>query len=213
MLALPAAALPADPVERAMAAIGGRGLIERVRAIRWIGTGKLHVGGKTVELGMETHLEPFVRARSDSWLLSDGRSAMRTLMIEGDRGFAVIEGKQSALSPLATLNERQQFGAYGYMLMAGARWEALPRGALRGTRPGFPSIDVRLEKDGRMLSADYILSPPDDPGTEGKPVHEYLGFAGTVADKGVRWPQRLAIARDNRPFFSLSIDHFSVDLR
>jgi hypothetical protein len=211
-LLLPAATLPADPVERAMEAIGGRAVLERVRSIRWAGTAKVFAGSKTIDIGVETYVEPFVRARSDSWLVSEGRSAMRTLMIEGERGFKVIEGTQSDLSPATAINERQQFGAYGYMLMAGARWETA-RGVLHGSRTGFPSIDIRLGKDGRMLSADYAVLAPDEPDADGKQIREYLRFAGSVTDKGVRWPQRLAIAQDNRPFFALSIDHFSVDLR
>jgi hypothetical protein len=211
--ALPAATLPADPVERAMEAIGGRTLLDRVRSIRWAGAAKVFAGGKAIDIGVETYVEPFVRARSDSWPVSEGRSAMRTLMIEGERGFKVIEGTQSELSPATAINERQQFGAYGYMLMAGVRWETTPRGALRGSRTGFPPIDIRLGKDGRILSADYAVLAPDEPDADGKQIREYLRFAGSVTDKGVRWPQRLAIAQDNRPFFALSIDHFSVDLR
>lgn len=194
-----------------MEAIGGRALIERVRSIRWAGSAKVYAGGRTIDLGIETYVEPFVRARSDSWLKSDGRSEKRTLMIEGERGFKVVNGVQSALAPAATLNERQQFGVYGYMLMAGARWETRPRGALRGSRAGFPAIECRFGKDGRLLSADYLVVPADEAGA-GKPIHEYLRFAGTVTDKGVRWPQRLAITQDNHPFFALSIESFSVDL-
>ena len=205
--------MPADPVERAMEAIGGRALLARVRSISWAGTAKVYAGGRAIDLGVETYLEPFVRARSDSWLVSEGRSAMRTLMIEDEHGFKVIEGMQSGLSPAVAINERQQFGAYGYMLMAGARWEEMPRGVLRGSRTGFPPIDIRPGKDGRMLSADYAVLAPDEPDADGKQIREYLRFAGTVTDKGVHWPQRLAIAQDNRPFFALSIDHFSVDLR
>ena len=194
-----------------MEAIGGHALIARVRSIRWAGTAKVYAGGKTLDLGIETYVEPFVRARSDSWPIGDGRSEKRTLMIEGERGFKVVHGTQSALPAAATLNERQQFGLYGYMLMAGVRWEALPSGVVRGSRAGFPSIDFRFGKDGRLLSADYLVAPADDSGA-GKPIHEYLRFAGTVTDKGVRWPQRLAIAQDNHPFFALSIESFSVDL-
>jgi len=215
-LPLPAAAAAAvgaafDPIERAMQAAGGRALLARVKSIRWTGTAKVFAGDRTIDLGVETYVEPFLRARSDSWPAKDGRSERRTLMIEGERGFKVVKGVQSALPPAATLNERQQFGAYGYMLMAGARWETLPRGVARGTRTGFPSIDCRFGKDGRLLSADYVVASPED-SAPAKPIREYLRFAGTVTDKGVRWPQRLAIAQDNRPFFALSIDDFSVEL-
>ena len=196
-----------------MTAIGGRDLIQRVRSIRWTGTAKVYAGDKAIDIGVETYVEPFVRARSDSWLIGEGRSEMRTLMIEGERGFKVTNGLQSALPPAVTINERQQFGIYGYMLMAPARWEAIPRGVLRGSHTGFPSIDIRLAKDGRIISADYAVLAPDEPDADGKQIREYLRFAGTVTDKGVRWPQRLAITQNNRPFFALSIDHFSVDLR
>jgi hypothetical protein len=211
-LALPAATLPADPVERAIRAIGGRALIERVRAIRWTGMAKVLAGGRTIDLGVETSVEPFVRAQSDSWPASQGRGEMRSLRIEGGQGFKVIKGVQSALSQAATINERQQFGIYGYMLMVGARWETMPHGTLRGSRPGFPPIDISFGEDSRILSADYAVSPPDDSAVRSVPIHEHFRFAGMVSDKGVRWPKRLSIAQDGEPFFTLSIDHFAVDL-
>ena len=196
-----------------MAAIGGRAVLGAVRAVRWIGAAQVFVEGKAIDLGVETYVEPFVRARSDSWPASEGRSETRTLMIEGEHGFRVSGQIQSPLPPAIAINERQQFGLYGYMLMAGARWQKQPRGALRGSRPGFPPIDVTLGKDGRLLSADYLVAPPDGPASDGKPIREYVRFAGAVTDKGVTWPQRLAMAQNNRSFFALSIEHFSVDLR
>lgn len=193
-----------------MAAVGAPELLARVRAIRWAGTAKLFAGGKAIDLGIETMVEPFVRARSDSWIAADGRSAMRTLMIEGDRGFQVIEGKQSALPPGAAANERQQFGVYGYMLMAGARWTPARNGRLLGEHPGFPPIEISCGRDGRIQTADYLLVSPD---AAGRPIREHFAFAGTMTDKGISWPHRIAIVRDGKPFLALSIDDFSVDLR
>lgn len=216
LLALPAATLPADPIARAMAAIGGRALIERVRSLRWAGTARVFAGARTIDLGVETFVEPFVRARSDSWPASEGRSAMRTLMIEGDRGFTVIDGKQSALGPAATAHERQQFGVYGYMLMAGARWTAGSNGRLMGEHPDFPPIEIRCGRDGRVQSADYVVASPDEAAPPGNPasrLREHFAFAGAIADQGVTWPRRIAIVQDGKPFFALSIDSFTVDLR
>jgi hypothetical protein len=202
-----------DNIERAMAAMGGSTLLSRVRALRWIGTAKVFARGKAIHLGVETSFEPFRRARSDSWLASEGRSQIRTLMIEGAQGFRVVEGRQSALSPADLLNERQQFGAYGYLLMAGSGWRAHGRGALRGTHKDFPAIDLRCGTDGRIVAADYLVAPPEDStGIAGKPIREHFTFSGTVADKGLRWPKRIAIAQNGRPFFDLSIDQLWVDL-
>lgn len=204
-----------DPVERAMAAIGGRALIERVRSLRWSGTARIFAGARTIDLGVDTLVEPFVRARSDSWPAGEGRSALRTLMIEGGRGFTVTDGKQSPLAPAATANERQQFAVYGYMLMAGARWTAGSNGRLMGEHPGFPPIELRCGRDGRIRSADYVVASPDEAAAPGDPatlIREHFAFAGTVDDKGVRWPRKIAIVQDGKPFFALSIDQFSVEL-
>ncbi|MDB5705672.1 MAG: hypothetical protein JWN66_2788 [Sphingomonas bacterium] len=193
-----------------MTAVGGRALIEQVRSIRWSGTAAVFVGAKTIDLGVETVLEPFVRARSDSWLVMEGRSTRRTLMIEGDQGFKVVDRQQSALSPAATINERQQFGVYGYMLMAGARWTAGRGGRMRGERTGFPPIEIACGPDGRIKSADYVVASPDQ---GGQPIREHFAFAGTMSDKGVNWPHKIAIVQDGKPFFALSIDEFVVTLR
>jgi hypothetical protein len=192
-----------------MAAVGGRALIGQIRSIRWSGTATVFAGTTRIDLGVETVLEPFVRARSDSWLVLEGRSTRRTLMIEGDQGFKVVDRQQSALSPEATINERQQFGVYGYMLMAGARWTAGRDGRLRGERAGFPPIEIACGPDGRIRSADYLVASPD-PG--GKPIREHFAFAGTMTDKGVNWPRKIAIVQDGKPFFALSIDEFVVTL-
>lgn len=199
-----------------MAAIGGPALIGRARSLRWTGTAKIFAGTRTIDLGVETFVEPFVRARSDSWLSRDGRSAMRTLMIEGNQGYKVIDSRQSPLTPAAAAHERQQFGAYGYMLMAGARWTAGSNGRLMGEHPDFPPIEIRCGRDGRIQSADYVVASPDVAALPANPasrLREHFAFAGTIADKGVTWPSKIAIVQDGKPFFALSIDSFTVDLR
>jgi len=203
----------ADSIERTKVAMGGSPLLARVRALRWIGTAKTYSQGKAVHIGVETSFEPFRRARADSWILSEGRSQIRTLMLEGDQGFQVSDGRQSSLSPANLLNERQQFGAYGYLVMAGSDWRASGRGTLRGTHKDFPAIDLRCGTDGRIVAADYLVAPPDDStGIAGKSIRQHFTFSGTVTDKGLRWPKRIAIAQKGRPFFDLSIDQLWVEL-
>jgi hypothetical protein len=206
--ALPAnAAGPfADPIARARAAMGGSELLGRVSAIGWSGSARVVTGGRTLELGVETRVEPFVRARSDSWLIDEGRVEKRTMMIEGHEGFLVFKGRQVAMPAQQAAHERQQFGIYGHMLLAGI---ALARGnGIASAKAGYPEALLTLGRDGMPAAADYVVDSPDSAGT----IRERFTFSGSVTDQGVRWPQRIAVTRNGKPFFALAIDDLTVEL-
>jgi hypothetical protein len=195
----------ADPVSRARAAMGGEALA-RIRTIGWTGAATLAAPGRAIDLRVETRIEPFVRARSDSWLASDDRSAKRTLMVEGHSAFVVIEGKQIPLAPARAEHERQQFGIYGHMLLAGI---ALARGkGFASAKAGYPEALFTIGRSGMLATADYQVDAPDAPGT----IRERLAFSGAVTDQGIIWPRHIAITRNGRPFSSLTIDELTVEL-
>lgn len=185
--------------------MGGEALA-RVRTIGWSGSAKLFAPGRAIDLQVETRIEPFVRARSDSWLASDDRSAKRTLMVEGTGAFAVIEGKQIPLTPAQAEHERQQFGIYGHMLLAGI---TLARGnGFASAKAGYPEALFSLGRDGMLATADYQVDAPDTPAT----IRERLSFFGIVSDQGINWPRHIAITQNGKPFYSLTIDELTVAL-
>ncbi len=211
--ALAVSALPAqarkreiDPLARARAAMGGAGLLARVRSIGWSGAARLFAPGRTIEVLVEARIEPFVRARSFTWLASDDRSARRTLMVEGNNAFAVLDGRQMALAPEQAEHERQQFGIYGHMLLAGV---AIARGSnIASAKAGFPEALFTLGRDGSYASADYRIAAPDGVGS----IRERFTFSGQITDQGLTWPRRIAIARDGKAFSSMVIDDLTVEL-
>ncbi len=210
-LAIPAharnARAPAiDAVARARAAMGGAALLARVRAIGWTGTARVMTAGRPLELGVETRIEPFTRARTDSWLIDEGRVEKRTLMIEGQQGFVVFKGRQVALPPAEAEHERQQFGIYGHMLLAGT---ALPRAAgIMSVRAGYPNALIAQGRDGMPAVAAYVIESPDATGT----LRERFTFSGSITDQGLRWPRRIAMTRNGAAFSTLIIDELNVEL-
>lgn len=192
-----------------MAAAGGEATLRRVRAISWIGTMRMLLGGVAVDLAVEARIEPFARARFESWLPSDGRGTRRTVMIERDGGFVVHAGAQTALSPEQARFQRQQAGAYGYLLLAPAYVSAASRTRLNASRDGYPPIALTLARDGRIAAADYRIASPD---RDGAAVRQRLGCSGTVASGGVRFPRSITVMQNGRPFSRLTITDFSVEL-
>ena len=190
---------------RVRAAMGGA-LLERVTALEWGGTAVVIAGGRALKLGIETRVEPFVRARSNSWILAEGRGSMRTMMIERDGGFAVISGSQRALPPLQVAHERQQYGLYGLMRFREARAER--SGAVRSSHAAAPAATFRIGADGMPVSADYIVDSPEP----GRPIREHVTFAKSIGNQGIRWPRRITIAQDGKPFLALAIEDFRVEL-
>ncbi|MGH6616947.1 hypothetical protein, partial [Sphingomonas sp.] len=152
-------------------------------------------------------VEPFVRARSDSWIIKEGTAATRSLIIEPDGGWTERDGKRVALPAHQVLHEREQYGLYGYMLL---RAPTAAAGAkLLAAHPGLPPVSFETDPTGRLSAANYTVFAPDG----GEVIQERFAFDGTVSAKGLNWPKRLRIAQNGIPFFTLVIDQFMVELR
>jgi len=209
-LALPIAAKATVPpgddlLARALTAAGGRERLARVKALHWTGTAQVTLPGRSLLLEVKTRVEPFVRARSQSWLAGKPETA-RTLVIEPDGGFVERDGTRTPLPPRQTVHERQQYGLYGYMLLALAPTRAEGEG-LVAERPGLPPIRFLLEGD-YLAAADYEVASPDSVGT----LRQRILLEGEMPDKGIHWPQTITILHDDKPYFILDLQTFSVDL-
>ncbi|MEG3175003.1 hypothetical protein U1872_02085 [Sphingomonas sp. RB3P16] len=199
----------AEPVSRALAAAGGRDLLTRVRVLSWSGRARMLLGSVPVELMVETRIEPFARARSDSWLVTEGREAARSVMVERDSAFVVQYGAQTPLPPAQAQFERQRLGAYGYLLLAPAFVSASSAQRLNAVRDGYPPIALTLAADGRIATADYAIAAPDP---DAAAVRQHFRFTGSVAAQGVRYPRQISVTENGRESLRLTITDFSVDL-
>jgi hypothetical protein len=203
-------ALPArrdDAVARAERALGGRSLIERVRALSWTGTAEVAMPDRTLTIQVDTRVEPFVGARSTSWPVTESKAKARTLVIEPGEGYLLRDGVRQPLPDALVAHERQQYGLYGHLLLKG-RLE--PSGAgLLSTRDGFPPARLKLSPDGRVVEAEMSVTAPDDPA---KTIREQIGLDSWSVSSGLAWPRRLAIRQDGRRYFTLVLDAVTVEL-
>ncbi|MGJ3629857.1 hypothetical protein AB5I41_29090 [Sphingomonas sp. MMS24-JH45] len=179
MALLPAAAAPDTTIARAERALGGRALIDRVRALAWTGEAEVTLPDRTLVLRVETRIEPFVRARSTSWVKAQGRATARTLVVEPDDGFLLRGGARSPLPAAMVAHERAQYGLYGHLLLKGSlRAEG---GAIVSTRAGFPEARLTLGPDGRVVSA--AMTVPDAEDAAGT-IREQIGLDGWSVTRG-----------------------------
>jgi hypothetical protein len=208
-LALPVAAraggFEADLLDRVIAAAGGRALLSRVKALNWTGSAQVFVGDQTLAISVKTRVEPFVRAKSESALVGKPESG-RMLIIEPDGGFVERVGVRTALPARQTEHERQQYGVYGYLLLALAPAH-LAGDRIVSERPGLPPISFLTEGD-YLVAADYNVSSPDSDAT----INQRFIFEGEMPDKGIHWPRTITILQNDKPYFILDLDTFSVEL-
>ncbi len=173
------------------------------KAIGWTGSAMVFDGPRVIELGLRTRIEPFVRARSTSWLTREGESAARTLVIEPTEGWLERGGKREELAPALIAHERQQYGLYGYVLDAPTRAK---EPVLRSSQPGFPPISMQL-REGRIVAADYTVTSADG----AQQVAQHVTFEGEIREKGVRWFQQMTIEQAGRRYLQMWINDFTVE--
>src|SRR5262245_3632749 len=92
--AFPAGCHP-DLLKNAVAKAGGEKVLRSIKELRWQGTAKIFAGNRVIEIGASTVVKPFLSARSDTWLLSDGPEKQRSLILDGEQGWMERNGQRA----------------------------------------------------------------------------------------------------------------------
>ncbi len=178
--------------------------VRQIASLRFVGTAKINVGGNgVVDVGVDTTVVPFVSARSDSWLLVEP-TKRRTLVITATDGWTERDGVRAPMPPQQVAHERQQYGVYGYLLGLGQEVTRAPN-TRRLQQPGYPPADLYYDA-GRVAIIDMVVDPP----RAGNRLTERFTFSGELVSNEVKWPQRISILQDLRPFYELTITNFEA---
>jgi hypothetical protein len=203
----------ADLLDRAIALAGGEARLANVRNLHWTGTATIFAGNRQIEIGTATTVRPWLGARSDTWLRSDGPAKTRSLIVEGTQGWTEMEGVRKPLPPAQAKNEALQYSLYALMLLTPLRDHQArlasddAKGEIAVTHPDAPPTVLLFDKEAHLIGARNIVPAPD---AGAAPIHQDIRFSGDMTSKGVHWPKRIDIDQDGKPFFTLLLDSFEA---
>ncbi|HKQ96900.1 MAG TPA: hypothetical protein VJV75_03380, partial [Candidatus Polarisedimenticolia bacterium] len=185
-------------------------------AFRWNGTAAVNAGGRDIALAGTWRLAPPRQARVETWERLRGPESTRTLLIDGERGWTVKDGKSAPMPPEMQAHEASQFHLYALMRLVpldqpGCRVDLLPNDAagregLRAVCAGYPDAELFFDPTARLVR---IVTRITDPGS-GKPVVQVADLEGTIESHGVRWPRIIRLGWDGQPYFGLEILEFEA---
>lgn len=202
-------------LEAAIDAAGGETNLARIRTLHWTGDATVFAGERRIELGVDTTVTPFLRARSTTWLRDQPETTRRVLTIDGARGWTERDGRREEMPAAMREHERLQYAVYGLMQLAtlrapGVRVHRLPdREGLRVLHVEHPSAlpaDLFFDANDRLVSIENTVPGPE----HGTPTAQRFTFQGDIADAGVDWPRTLRISQDGRPYFELRLQTFEA---
>jgi hypothetical protein len=202
-------------LEAAIDAAGGQANLARARTLHWTGEATVFAGERRIELGVDTMVTPFVRARSTTWLRDQPETTRRVLAIDGARGWTERDGRREEMPCPMREHERLQYAIYGLMQLAplrapGVRLQRLPdREGLRVLHVEHPSAvpaQLFFDDSNRLVAIENSVPDPE----HSTPVAQRFSFEGDVADAGVHWPRTLRISQDGRPYFELRLRTFEA---
>jgi hypothetical protein len=177
-------------------------------SVAWTGTARVHAPGKEIALRVSTRVTPFVRARSETWLLSEGPSSRRTMIIGPEGGWMERDGKRQPMPEATLRHERQQYAIYGLLqiaLQVGPRSRSDPSRTI--IVKDAPETRFLFDAAGRPVRAYNKVADP-----EGGPelIPQEFRFSGVIEDDGVKWPRRIEILQRGRPYFTLELETFDA---
>ena len=202
-------------LEAAIDAAGGQAELARARTLHWTGEATVFAGERRIELGVDTTVTPFVRARSATWLLEQPETTRRVLAIDGARGWTERDGRREEMSSAMHEHERLQYAVYGLVQLAplrapGVRLQRLPdRDGLRVLHVEHPSAlpaDLFFDARNHLVAIENRVPGPE----HGTPVAQHFSFEGDIVAAGVHWPRTLRISQDGRPYFELRLRSFEA---
>jgi hypothetical protein len=201
-------------LQQSIDAAGGEAALTRARVLTWSGSASVFAGDNKIELGVQSRIEPFRSAQSDTWLRDKGRATQRTLQIDGDQGWLVRDGKRTAMPVQMLRHERAQYAVYGLMRLVtlrqpGVVLKTLPvdsqgRRGLRVQHPSAAETDMYFDADGRLAYLTDSVAEAQGEAT----LAQRFDFEGSIESAGVRWPRIMRITQNGKPYFELRLEQF-----
>lgn len=191
---------------RAARAAGGVDVLFRYRAFTWNGKAMVHAGGREIAIRGEWAVQPPERARVRTNSEVSGKKSTRLLVLNGAKGWGQFDGKPRPLEADFVKEEHEQFYLYELMrlipLLIEPEYQLTPVGelGLRVARKGHVDVDLAFDRDSALLAK---LTTKRGDATQ---VMTLGAFADTG---GLRWPRKISIQRDGKPFFDLEITDFT----
>ena len=203
-------------LDQAIAAAGGEAALSRVHALRWTGEATVYDADGQIALGVDTHVVPFERAKSDTWLRGDNRRTQRTLEIGPDGGWTVRDGQRTPMPAPMLAHERLQYATYGLMLIAPLRQAdvVVQRGpdvdglrVLHVEHPRAPPSDLFFDARGKLVRIENVVPKPDGFGSD----RQRFDFEGVIESNGLVWPRAMRISHEGQPYFELRLATLTVE--
>ena len=193
-------------VDRAIEARGGYEALSRATVLEWRGRGIVHAGDRPVAIDGRWIVEPPERAVIATSEVGKGAASARRVILLGAEAFVDEAGARTPMPPAMLAAERDRLYLYSLLRALplrdpGMRLTATGPRTLRVEREGRPTVDMFFDGTGWL---DRLRAERPDPST-GAPVIEEITFAGEVAARGIRWPRRINVTRDDAPVYDLEI--------
>jgi hypothetical protein len=203
---------PGVLLDRAIAAAGGAERLGALRALEWRGRAELAVEGQA-----PLRITGLWRLQlPDSAIVTttvDGQPAAtaRSLIIAGPRGWTRVNKKLAPLAPELIAHERDQFYLYHLMRLVPLRGsayrlapladDALGHKRIRVSHAGRPDVDIAFDTLGTLTTLTDSVTDPQSHTRR----RQQVALSGQVDAAGARWPQRIVITWDGKPYFDLTI--------
>ena len=170
----------------------------------------MHAGERILQIGVDTTVEPFVRARSNSWLLEQGPDTVRSIVLEPGDAWLERGGVRMPMADRMRDHERQQFAIYGLMRLVDLHSPGVKLrqtgNILRVRHPAAPDTRLLFDERATLIGAENQVPSAED----GALISQRFRFASHRIVNGVLWPHNIRIDQNRRPFFELRIASFSA---
>lgn len=205
-------------LEAAIEAAGGEAALSKVKELEWTGTATINAGGKTTVVEMETVVRPIAHwGRSTSWVKADGPKTARTIQAEQGKAWVVNKVTWTPMPEAQAVHENQQFALYSLMLLTplkdtAAKVTEQPVGsdgtrAIKAVLANGMGGELEFDASGKLVRAGMAVR---DPAGGAQEIVETVTFSGELVSNGVKWPKKISIQQNGKPYFDLELATFDA---
>lgn len=202
----------------AIEAAGGEAALSKVKELEWTGTATINAGGKTTVVEMETVVRPLAHwGRSTSWVKADGPKTARTMQVEQGKGWTVNKVTWTPMPEAQAVHENQQFALYSLMMLTplkdpAAKVTEQPIGpdgtrAIKALLANGMGGELEFDASGKLVRAGMAVR---DPAGGAQDIVETVTFSGELVSNGVKWPKKISILQNGKPYFDLELATFEA---